>query len=77
MSGLDVVVGRHVFEQAIVQASRTRLVIISDCTFKASYLSQATRVIAMDDGRVVFDGAYSACVARYPLARLETPRPPL
>lgn len=62
LSGLDVVVGRDVFNRAIIEASRTRLVIMTDCTFKPSVLSQASRVIGVEEGRVVYDGTYEGCV---------------
>jgi ABC-type multidrug transport system ATPase subunit len=58
MSGLDVVVATHVFSQAIKKASQKRLVVMTDCTYKQSILSQADRIIALEEGRVVFEGTY-------------------
>jgi ABC-type multidrug transport system ATPase subunit len=58
MSGLDVVVAGLVFSQAIKKASQKRLVVMTDCTYKQSILAQADRIIALEEGGVVFEGTY-------------------
>ena len=63
LSGLDVIVGRHVFNKAILEASQTRLVIMTDCTFQAHVLSQASRILACEEGKIIFDGSYGEVVA--------------
>jgi ABC-type bacteriocin/lantibiotic exporter with double-glycine peptidase domain len=59
MSGLDVTVAKHVFNEAILEQSRQRLVVMTDCTYKPEVLAQASRILAMDRGQIVFDGSYS------------------
>jgi ABC-type multidrug transport system ATPase subunit len=58
MSGLDAVVANHVFNNAILKAAQTRLVIMTDCTFKPGVLSASSRLILLDQGRIVFDGVF-------------------
>ena len=63
LSGLDVIVGRHVFNKAILEASQTRLVIMTDCTFQPHILSNASRILACEEGKIIFDGSYGEIVA--------------
>ena len=63
LSGLDVIVGRHVFNNAILEASQTRLVIMTDCTFQPHVLSHASRILACEEGKIIFDGSYGDIVS--------------
>jgi len=59
MSGLDVVVQSQVFLEAILEAAKSRLVIMTDCQFKSDILSHAKRFILCNNGLITFDGKYS------------------
>jgi ABC-type multidrug transport system fused ATPase/permease subunit len=58
LSGLDVIVAKQVFEEAILKQAESRLVIMTDCTYKPEVLTRASRIIVVDRGETVFDGDY-------------------
>ena len=60
LSAVDPQVGKHIFDKCIAgtMAGKTRILV----THQLQYLSQADRIIVLDEGRIVFNGSYREIV---------------
>ena len=56
ISGLDVIVAKQVFLNAIVESAKDRLVIMT--CHQLEFMPYADRIIALDEGKIIFDGSY-------------------
>ena len=58
LAGLDERVAHHVFHEALLPLSKDRLVLMT--TLNSGLLQHADRIIALEQGEVVFDGDYAS-----------------
>ena len=58
LSGLDAKVTQQVFHGAILEAAKSRMVVMT--THYAGFLPFAERIIALSNGEIVFDGSYQS-----------------
>lgn len=66
LSGLDEIVTHHVFHSAVLAAARERLVVMAG--HRHELLPYADRIVAMEGGRIIFDGSHSEySVSQLPL----------